>query len=206
MNTIINSDGTRNEQLGDKPAPLITIEQLRAIVPNLPKNADVFIPYLNDTFRLYDITTPGRISAFIAEVAHESMGFSHTQEIASGKAYEGRTDLGNIYPGDGKKYKGRGLIQVTGRINYLTCSKALFGDDTLIKHPELLETPQYAVLSAGWFWSMKGLNKFADLPDSWRSKTRKYSPFQYITYLINGGQNGQFYREAYYKRALSVLS
>ncbi len=184
----------------------ITMEQLQHTVPFLPKNADVFIPYLNTTMERYDITTRQRICMFIAQLAHESGGFRYTKEIANGKAYEGRTDLGNIHPGDGMKYKGRGLIQCTGRNNYMECSKELFGDiNTLLVHPQLLETPQYACLSAGWVWNKMELNKYADLPDTWRSKKHGYSPFQYVTYLINGGQNGLADREAYYKRAKEIF-
>ncbi|MBS1988720.1 glycoside hydrolase family 19 protein [Candidatus Dependentiae bacterium] len=201
----MNSDNTRNEQ-GNKLAPLITFEQLKAIAPNLPKNADVFIPYLNKYMPLFGIDTPQRIRHFIAQTAHESGGFRFVKELSTGKQYEGRADLGNIHPGDGPLYKGRGLIQCTGRNNYMACSMALFGDARLLKSPELLEIPEYAVAASCWFWSMKGLNKFADLPDTWRSKTKNYSPLQYITYLVNGGQNGIADREAYYKRALSTLS
>lgn len=184
----------------------INWEQLQHTVPSLPKNADVFIPHLNTTMQRYDITTKARICMFIAQLAHESGGFRYTKELSTGKPYEGRADLGNNHPGDGMKYKGRGLIQCTGRNNYIECSKDLFGDiNTLLAHPQLLETPQYACLSAGWFWNKKALNKYADLPDTWRSKKLGYNPFQYITYIINGGQNGIADREAYYSRALELF-
>lgn len=96
--------------------------------------------------------------------------------------------------GDGQKYRGRGLIQITGRANYAACSEALFGDARLLNTPELLEHPVYAALSAGWFWQRAGLNTLADQGD-----------FLTITRRINGGTNGLSDREALYERALKVL-
>lgn len=187
--------------VGNKP--LLTIEQLKIIVPNLPRNGDVFLPYLNEFMRQYDIDTPKRIAAFIAQIAHESGGFRYTIEIASGDAYENRADLGNTFPGAGRKYKGRGLIQITGFFNYQRYGKRMGLD--LVNFPELLQTPQYAVLSACLFWvDIKG-NGLADLPDTWRSKTKRYTPFQYITFRVNGGQNGYTDRLKYYDQALDIL-
>ncbi|CAI8794283.1 putative chitinase [Pseudomonas chlororaphis] len=105
--------------------------------------------------------------------------------------------LGNTpeVDGDGQKYRGRGLIQVTGRANYQACSEALFGDSRLLNTPELLENPVYAALSAGWFWQRAGLNSLADKGD-----------FLTITKRINGGTNGLVDREALYERALKVLA
>ncbi|NWC11080.1 glycoside hydrolase family 19 protein, partial [Pseudomonas agarici] len=106
--------------------------------------------------------------------------------------YEGRKDLGNTHPCDGSKYRGRGLIQITGRANYESCGKALGLD--LIAAPELLEHPGPACMSAGWFWSARGLNALADA-----------GQFTKITSRINGGQNGAEDRQALYERALGVL-
>lgn len=182
---------------------MITFAQLKQIVPTISDKAEVFVPYLNDTMAEYDITTPRQIAAFIAQLAHESGAFKYTTEIASGDAYQGRADLGNIYPGDGRRYKGRGLIQVTGRANYAKVSR-VFGHD-FVANPELLATPQFAVRSAGWFWqNIKG-NGLMSLPEDWRSATKKYSPFQYLTWRINGGLNGYAEREQYFLRGLKVL-
>jgi len=182
---------------------MITFAQLKQIVPTISDKADVFIPYLNDTMAEYDIASVRQRAAFIAQLAHESGAFKYTVEIASGSAYEGREDLGNLYTGDGKKFKGRGLLQVTGRANYGKVSKAL-GQD-FVANPELLAAPQYAVRSAGWFWqNIKG-NGLMALPEDWRSKTKKYSPFQYLTYRINGGLNGYSERARYFLRGLTVL-
>ena len=78
------------------------------------------------------------------------------------------------------------------------------GED-FVTYPDLLATPRYAVMSACWFWTTIKGNELAELPDTWRSKTKGYSPFQYITFRINGGQNGAIDRLKYYKMALSVI-
>ncbi|EZI22716.1 glycoside hydrolase family 19 protein, partial [Pseudomonas extremaustralis] len=101
--------------------------------------------------------------------------------------------MGNAGPGDGWKYRGRGLIQVTGKTNYAACGEALGLD--LINQPELLERPQYAAMSAAWFWSANGLNTLADAGDLTK-----------ITRRINGGLTGQADRQALYDKALKVLA
>lgn len=129
----------------------------------------------------YEITTPARIAAFLAQVGHESGSFVYTREIwgptAAQQRYEGRADLGNIYPGDGARFRGRGLIQVTGRANYAKASAALGLD--LIAHPELLEEKPMAARSAAWWWDAHGCNEIADSGDLLR-----------LTKRINGGTNG----------------
>ena len=107
--------------------------------------------------------------------------------------YEGRVDLGNTQSGDGPKYRGRGLIQISGRSNYKTCGEALGLD--LINQAELLEKPQHACMSAAWFWATRGHNTLAD-----------EGKFETITRRINGGLNGLADRQMLYARALKVLS
>lgn len=150
------------------------------------RTVDPFYVHLQLFMPIYCIDTPLRQAAFLAQIAHESGRFIYTEEIASGKAYEGRTDLGNTHPGDGKKYKGRGLIQLTGRSNYREFSKHTGID--FIASPELVSTPQYAVQSACWFWQESGLNELADL-----GEMRK------ITKIINGAYNGLEQRNAFYE-------
>lgn len=181
----------------------MTFEDLKKICPTIRDKASVYVPYLNDYMENYGIVSVKQKAAFIAQIAHESGSFNYTTEIASGDAYENRKDLGNIYKGDGRKYKGRGLIQITGRNNYRRVSNEL-GED-FVTYPDLLATPRYAVMSACWFWTTIKGNELAELPDTWRSKTKGYSPFQYITFRINGGQNGAIDRLKYYKMALSVI-
>lgn len=153
---------------------------------------DNFINPINQTLDKYRINTPLRIAAFIAQIAHESGSLRYEKELASGDAYEGRKDLGNIHSGDGRKYKGRGLIEITGETNYELVSKAL-GQD-FVNHPELLEQPIYAALSAGWFWDTHNLNHLAD-----------NSCFTIITKTINGGLNGLQEREQFYERAKAII-
>lgn len=170
----------------------ITIEQLRLIMPYAKQRANIFIDALNAAMNEFEINTSLRQAAFLAQIAHESGSLRYVREIASGSAYEGRKDLGNTQPGDGVKFKGRGLIQITGRSNYAAVSKALGID--FIANPELLETIENATRSAAWWWKAHNLNSLAD-----------QKLFDKITRVINGGTNGQDERRALYKNALIVL-
>ncbi|WOL26009.1 glycoside hydrolase family 19 protein [Pseudomonas fragi] len=175
----------------------ITQQQLLQILPNAGSVAGVFVPVLNAAMVHYQIIGPKRVAAFIAQIGHESGQLKYVKEIwgptAAQVKYEGRKDLGNTVAGDGSKYRGRGLIQITGRANYLACGEALALD--LLKQPELLEKPQHACMSAAWFWATKGLSTLADA-----------GQFDTITRRINGGQNGAADRQALYARALKVLA
>lgn len=156
----------------------MTPEQLRVAMPYaLPERVAAFISPLNAAMEEYDITTPNRRAAFLAHVAHESGSLRYTRELADGRAYEGRADLGNAFPGDGPRYRGRGLLQITGRANYADCGEAL--GLPLIEQPELLELPVNACRSAGWFWAKKKLNAYADA-----------NSFGSLTKAINGGYTG----------------
>jgi putative chitinase len=152
------------------------------------ERVDEIFPYLVSGMEQYEINTYLRECHFIAQLAHESGEFRYMEELASGKAYEGRKDLGNVNPGDGVRYKGRGCIQITGATNYFACGKSLGVD--FIHNPELLETPEYASKSACWFWSSRGLNKIADTDN-----------ILTITKRINGGTNGLADRQKYLDRA-----
>ena len=175
----------------------ITEQQLLQILPNAGAKAGVFVPVLNTAMVRFQIVGTKRVAAFIAQVGHESGQLRWVREIwgptAQQAGYEGRADLGNTVAGDGSKYRGRGLIQITGRANYAACGEALGLD--LLSKPELLELPQYAAMSAAWFWSTKGLNTLADKGD-----------FVKITRRINGGLNGQADRQGLYDKALKVLA
>lgn len=172
---------------------MISSTQLKAAMP-FATDARIasFIQPLNDTMDEFGITTPARQAAFLAQVCHESGSLRFTLELADGKAYEGRQDLGNTHPGDGARYKGRGLIQVTGRTNYEACGKALGLD--LIEHPELLEVPSGAARSAGWFWSTHNCNGLADS-----------DKFGTLTRVINGGYNGLDDRLGHWLKARKAL-
>lgn len=173
---------------------MISREELKKIMPYASAaNIEKYFDPLVDAMREFQIDTPPRIAAFLAQVAHESGSLAYAKELASGEAYEGRADLGNTEAGDGRRYRGRGLLQVTGRANYKACGEALGVD--LIANPELLEQPVPACRSAGWFWTdFKKLNDYADRGD-----------FLVITKRINGGTNGWKDRVAYYDRAKEVL-
>ncbi|MDP9526165.1 glycoside hydrolase family 19 protein [Pseudomonas protegens] len=180
----------------------ITVQQLLQILPNAGAKAGVFVPALNAAMSKYAIVTRLRMAAFIAQIGHESGQLLYVRELGSNQ-YLSKYDTGTLAKrlgntpeadGDGQKYRGRGLIQVTGRANYEACSEALFSDARLLNTPELLEAPVYAALSAGWFWQRAGLNTLADKGD-----------FLTITKRINGGTNGLADREALYQRALKVL-
>lgn len=172
----------------------VTAAQLQQIVPQLsPSKAEAVAPHLNAAMAEANINTPERQAMFIAQLAHESGGFHYMEEIASGAAYEGRTDLGNTQPGDGERYKGRGYIQVTGRHNYTEAGRALGLD--LVNNPELAAQPENAARIAAWYWESRGINAAADAGD-----------FTQVTRLINGGTNGLADRQAYYERARAALS
>lgn len=171
---------------------MITGTQLQSIMPFANARIPSFVATLNAAMHEFHINSPIRQAAFIAQIAHESGELRYVEEIASGIAYEYRKDLGNTQPGDGMKFKGRGLIQITGRNNYLECGKALGVD--LVTQPELLETNDLACRSAAWFWASHGLNDLADKGD-----------FERITKRINGGLNGLKERQAYYVKAMLYL-
>lgn len=175
----------------------ITEKQIREILPNSRSKAGLFVGSLASAMERRDINSAKRIAAFIAQVGHESGHLIYVKELwgptHAQRKYEGRQDLGNTVPGDGSKYRGRGLIQITGRSNYAECGKALGLD--LIKCPELLEQPQWAAESAAWFWEVNGLNELADRDQ-----------FNTITRRINGGLNGLADRIEIWERAKKVLA
>lgn len=156
-----------------------------------------FVDPINETLQRFEINTPARVASFLAQLAHESGSLRYVKEIASGAAYDTGTlavRLGNTPADDddGERYKGRGLIQITGTTNYKAVSK-YFGVDFL-KNPELLEQPRWAALTAGWFWNSRGLNVYADK-----------LMFKTITQKINGGLNGYADRLAHFERIYALL-
>lgn len=189
----------------------IELSQLVAILLKAkPSILEEVCPLLEKYMPMYEIDTPQRIGGFIAQCAEESINFSALLENASGKEYEGRKDLGNTEPGDGVKFKGRGYIQLTGRAMYHQFSMHAFKDDRLLDHPEMLQEPEYAAMSACWFWRyVKGLNVIADKPEDWtifsKHFGKTYNKIQWMTILINGGLNGFDERNYNYQSARRVL-
>lgn len=162
--------------------------------------ATIFTPFMQAACERFQITEPLDVAAFLAQTGHESGGLVWLAEIwgptAAQKQYEPPSqkaiELGNTQLGDGERFKGRGLIQITGRHNYLLCGMGLNLD--LIAHPELLEQPENATASAGWFWWNNKLSAIANA-----GKQRQ------LCLRINGGLNGLADRQALYAAAKTAL-
>lgn len=176
----------------------VTQEQLCVCYPNLkPILASKYLPDLNRAMAEASINTPLRVAAFLAQVGHESGQLRYWEEIASGKAYEGRADLGNTQPGDGVRYKGRGPIQLTGRRNYRAAGQALGLD--LENDPERAAHLDVGFRTACWFWKKNGLNVLAD------QCADDPSAFDRVTRRINGGLNGKADRDQLFAKSKKVL-
>lgn len=170
---------------------LLSLLYLRAA----PEAIATLGPGIRETLAKRAIDTPLRQAHFLAQIGHESGELRFREELASGAAYEGRADLGNAQPGDGPKYKGRGLIQLTGRANYGAYGQALGQEKDLLKKPErVAEDAALCVDAAGWFWERRKLNELADRDD-----------LIGITRRINGGTNGLDDRKRLLQRAKSLL-
>ncbi|WP_460421808.1 glycoside hydrolase family 19 protein [Pseudomonas sp. ZL2] len=206
--------------------PPLTEQQLLQILPSARPVAGIFLPALNRAMARYKIDSPVRVAAFLAQVGHESgqlrnlvenlnygaealvrtwpsrftavtaAACARQPEKIANLVYSGR--MGNTRPGDGWRYRGRGLIQLTGRANYAAAGAGLVLP--LEEKPELLEQPEHAAMSAAWWWSTHGLNELADA-----------GRFQDIGSVINTGKPGRVphgaaERKALYDRALKVLA
>lgn len=179
----------------------VTKEQLIKIMPTATERVDKFLTYINgyaDTFR---IDTPLRMAHYLAQIAHESGELKYTKELGNANychKYEvGKLgkQLGNTQKGDGYRYKGRGLIQITGRANYQVFQSTKYCDVDIINNPTLLEEPKLAVKSSMWYFWSHGCTVLAD-SDSFLAITKK----------INGGTNGLESRRKYLARAKSALN
>ncbi len=191
-------------------------------VQQITGDADRWLVALNNALIRWDVDTPTRVAMFLAQCAHESAGFTHLVEnlhysanalmrtwpsrfppddatrmayderAIAERAYGGRMGNGPEGSGDGYRFRGRGIIQLTGRENYQRCGQAIGLD--FVESPELLEQPQWAAQSAGWFWATHGCNELADVRD-----------FTSITKRINGGLNGQANRETWLASVRAIL-
>lgn len=154
-----------------------------------------FAPRLVEAMASRDIDTPLRRAHFIAQIGHESGELRFREEIASGAAYEGRKDLGNTETGDGRRFKGRGLIQLTGRANYAEYGRDIGRESELLATPHIIaEDAALCVDVAAWFWQKRKLNLYADADDLFG-----------VTRRINGGLNGLDDRRRLLRRAVNVL-
>lgn len=177
----------------------ITADQLRRIVGNQlsQSRAEALVPAINAAMQEFGISSSlERACMFIAQTAHETMGYNRFVEswgpTDAQKRYEGRDDLGNTEPGDGFRYRGRGAFQLTGRANYRKYGDKLHVD--LIGNPNQAAAPLYAFRIAGLYWQDHDLSRWADRGD-----------FREVTRRINGGYNGLQDRLRYYNRAKAVL-
>jgi putative chitinase len=188
----IDPNGTTIKNLKKTIKKGLSVDALIAIMGNgNPTVVKGYHQLLINQLPKYGINTPLRKAHFLAQVGHESMSFVYSEEIASGSAYEGRKDLGNTEKGDGVRFKGRGLIQLTGRKNYsdygnYACLNLLAkGNERLVSlHPV------YALDASLWFWDKRKLNNHADKDD-----------LRAITKRVNGGFNGLPDRQNYLDRA-----
>lgn len=175
--------------ISPKAPTLITLEQLRRGLGITRERADYWDDFLNEAMSLYQINTPKRIAAFLAQVGHESARLRYVAEVwgptKAQRRYEGRKDLGNIYPGDGSRFRGHGLIQVTGRHNHRRVTQRLRARFPKLDIPDFeaepkkLTLPRWAALSAADFWDSIGGNALSDA-----------GQFKTLTKRINGGFNG----------------
>ncbi len=174
----------------------LTREKFRIIMyPASGTLVDRFFPHFAAALTANNINTPLRQSHFLGQLGHESGNLRYTEEIASGEAYEGRADLGNTQTGDGVRFKGRGLIQITGRSNYTAYGTSRHTDYVTEPNNRLLATDaSVAVDCSGWFWSANGLNALADSDD-----------IRAVTRTINGGYNGLDDRTTRTNKAKCIL-
>lgn len=196
--------GPTRRRSGRQKKVLITLEQLSAISPGTPvERIKSFIDHINEYCPMYGIDTKIELASFLSQVLHETGGLKWLREIwgptQAQLRYEGRKDLGNLYPGDGKRFLGRGLIHITGRSMYGLISKLMFKgtdypEDSLLKNPDLLCSPRYAVLSACIYWKHKNLDSVDD-DLSIKEDTK----------IVNGGYNGLEDRQAIMKRCIDVF-
>lgn len=148
---------------------------------------------LNSCLVRFEINTPGRLRHFMSQIAHESAGCKYLKELASGDAYEGRRDLGNTQKGDGRRFKGGGALQVTGRANYQALCNYL-------NDPRVMEGCSYVsqnlpFTASGHWWMRNHMNALCDQGGSVEQVTRR----------VNGGVNGLSDRKMYYIRACKVI-
>lgn len=179
----------------------VTKEQILQIMPNAEKYVDKYLVYINGYSEVFHIDTPKRMAHFLAQVAHETNELRCVKELGN-KAYFVKYDngklkkmLGNVKDGDGYKYRGRGLIQITGRANYKEYQDSKYCRGNIMDEPQLLEQPLGAVKSGMWWWWKHGLNELAD-SDS----------FLAITKTINGGTNGLESRRKFLVKAKLALN
>jgi predicted chitinase len=190
------TDSTPVHTPASESKPLLSATQLGQITDRLTSaNLALYSQSLSEACTQFGITDPVVLAIYLAQTAHETGGYIWLTELASGAEYNGRKDLGNTQPNDGVTFKGRGMIQITGRFNYEAVGKALGYD--FVSNPSALAEPKWAALSAAWWWSNHNLTKVA--------KSGTLEAFQACTKVINGGLNGEEDREMYWGKAKIAL-
>lgn len=196
---------------------MITFDQLKRIAPGCKKKNEARLKdiahWMNEWWPDFEIDTLQEVRHFIAQVAHESDSFNALEEYASGDAYDTRTDLGNTpeKDGDGRRYKGRGLMQTTGLKNYIAAGQRAGDSRKFVRKPELLSHPEWAVFTACAFWADHNLNLFANMPDTNTIPYKRKGvilmlpPIEYISRIVNGGTNGLEDRIKFYERAKTII-
>jgi putative chitinase len=204
---------------------IITLEILAHVCPDCPEERlQHFVGPLNAACDAAEINTRARVAAFLAQAAHESSQlrileenlnysaegllktfrfdetsaaeYARKPERIANRAYANKIGNGDEASGDGWRYRGRGIFQLTGRDNYRACSIAVCGDaDTLLINPEFVADPDYACASAGWYWAERNLNRWADIGD-----------FETLTAHVNHAKLGLVDRVAYWKRGLEAMA
>ena len=175
----------------------LNLNVLQGIMPAAnDAKVELYLPYLLTKMEDREINTPLRRAHFLAQIGHESGALRYNEELASGAAYEGRSDLGNTADGDGRRFKGRGLIQLTGRANYHDYGKSIGIELTVDENwLKVARDPELAVDVACWFWETRKLNQIAEDDDVVE-----------VTRRINGGTNGLADRKGYLARARYFLN
>ena len=173
----------------------ITQKQLLDAVPGLYKaRLDEFVASFNMFHAYFGLNTRDRIIHYLAQVFHESGSLRYVEELASGAQYEGRKDLGNTQKGDGKRFKGRGFIQLTGRKNYQDFYNDGWCSDNIIAYPDLVTRYPLDQMVSMWFWDRNNLNDLADLDNGANGE----EIVKRITKKVNGGYNGLSERVKFY--------
>ena len=202
-----------------------TEDAVHHLIPKV-KNFDEWYSNLINILPEYDIDTPKRVAAFMAQCGHESGGFTLMQEnlnysakglrgtfgkyfpndevaklyerkpqMIANRVYGNRMGNGDEASGEGWYFRGRGIIQITGKNNYTKCSQSLFESNVLVENPDLLLESEYAIHSACWFWSAARLNELSDIGD-----------IKTMTKRINGGFIGLEDRINHYNHAIEILT
>lgn len=179
------------ESIQHQGVNLVTRQQAESVYGR--KMSDQQFNDLNSCLQRFEINTVPRIRHFLSQTAHESGGLQWMEEIASGSAYEGRRDLGNVSPGDGRKYKGAGVIQLTGRHNYQKFADFIRDQKVMQGHSYVAQV--YPFTSAGFWWKNNNMNALCDRGGTVREVTKK----------VNGGYNGLSDRQRYYDKACQVI-